>query len=283
MELKLAMADYSFPLLEWKHTFAVARAIGLSGMDIALFEQHSHLCPADMLASPSRGASHVSAVLRDSGMGLTDIFGIPSTSFDRSAINDPDPMVRRQSAEYFYRLLEFAVRCNSPHLTILPGVSFPNETYDDSLKRAADELEWRADLARKLGVQLGIEAHFGSLVATPERVLSLLRLAPTLTLTLDPAHFVYQGVTDEEILPLVARTSHVQVRCARPGRLQAPLKENTVNFQKLLESLKQHRYSGWISLEYVWFEWEHCNEVDNVSETILLKNLLQSLFTNSTE
>ena len=35
-------------------------------------------------------------------------------------------------------------------------------------------------------------------------------------------------------------------------------------------------YDGYISLEYIWMEWMHCNEVDNVSEIIQLHNLLRN-------
>jgi hypothetical protein len=52
--------------------------------------------------------------------------------------------------------------------------------------------------------------------------------------------------------------------------LQSSLKENTINFSRVLMVLNQHRFNGWIALEYVWIDWEHCNEVDVLSETVLL-------------
>ena len=66
------------------------------------------------------------------------------------------------------------------------------------------------------------------------------------------------------------------LRGAREGRLQAPLRENCIDFKKYVHSLNRHEYSGWIAVEYTWIEWERCNEVDNLSETILLKNLLRA-------
>jgi hypothetical protein len=35
-------------------------------------------------------------------------------------------------------------------------------------------------------------------------------------------------------------------------------------------------YAGYLGIEYVWTEWEHCNEVDNLSETILFRDFLRS-------
>jgi hypothetical protein len=36
-------------------------------------------------------------------------------------------------------------------------------------------------------------------------------------------------------------------------------------------------YAGYVGVEYVWIDWEHCNEVDNLSETILMRDLFRKL------
>jgi len=276
MELKLAVADYSFPLLEWEQSLRLAHEIGMDGVDIGLFAHGSHLQPDKILESPAASAARASTSLRAHGLKPADVFGIPGAAFDQNAVNDPDPNTRKKSAEYFHRILEFTVRCGASHLTLLPGVHFPQEQKDDSLKRAAAELEWRAQAAERAGVKCGIEPHLGSIVPTPEEALQLLELAPTLTLTLDPSHFIRQGISNELALTLVSRTSHVHARCAREGRLQAPLRDNSIRFEKYLDSLNRHEYSGWMTVEYTWQEWERCNEVDILSETILLRNLLRA-------
>jgi hypothetical protein len=56
-----------------------------------------------------------------------------------------------------------------------------------------------------------------------------------------------------------------------------PLKHNTIDFADLVKKLMSQAYSGWYAVEYVWIDWEHCNEVDNLSETILLRDLLLSI------
>ena len=35
-------------------------------------------------------------------------------------------------------------------------------------------------------------------------------------------------------------------------------------------------YRGYLGIEYVWIDWEHCNEVDNLSETIRLRDFLRA-------
>ena len=276
MELKLAVADYSFPLLGWEQSLRLAHEIGMGGVDIGLFHAGSHLQPDKILENPEASAASVSTTLRAHGLQPADVFGIPGAGFDQQAPNDPDAGSRQKSAEYFHRILEFTVRCGATHLTLLPGVHFSQEQKEDSLKRAAAELEWRAQAAERVGVRLAVESHLGSIVPTPQEALRLLELAPTLTLTLDPSHFVRQGISDDVVLSLVSWTSHVHVRCARKGRLQSPLRDNAVDFKKYLHALNQHEYAAWITVEYTWQEWEQCNEVDVLSETILLTNLLRT-------
>jgi hypothetical protein len=57
----------------------------------------------------------------------------------------------------------------------------------------------------------------------------------------------------------------------QPRLQQAPLKTNVIVFHDFVKRLEARDYPGWYAIEYVWIDWEHCDEVDNVSETILLR------------
>lgn len=274
--MRLATADYSFPLLEWRQAAELIRNLGFQGIDISVFDRRSQLPSSEILANPSEHGARVRRTLDEIGLDIADVFAIPGSSFEQGAPNDPSALERAKSRDYFYRLLEFTLRCNAKHFTLLPGIHFPQEALADSLKRCAEELEWRALASRDLGVRFSIEAHMGSVVSTPALAAMLLDMAPSLTLTLDPGHFVSQGVPDAEILPLAARTSHFHARCGRAGRLQAPLKQNTIPFDSYVKALHTAKYTGWLAVEYVWIDWESCNEVDILSETILLRDLLRT-------
>jgi L-ribulose-5-phosphate 3-epimerase UlaE len=76
---------------------------------------------------------------------------------------------------------------------------------------------------------------------------------------------------------LVRHASHFHVRGTCKGRLQASFKENTVNYARVLKVMNQTNYKGYLEIEYVWVDWEHCNETDNVSETILFRDYLKSI------
>jgi len=128
-----------------------------------------------------------------------------------------------------------------------------------------------------VGITLSVEPHLGSLIPTPLAAAHLLELTPGLTLTLDYGHFTYQGIPDSAVEPLWARTSHFHARGACAGKLQATMKENSIDFDGVLRAMRKVKYSGFVVLEYVWTEWMDLNRVDNLSETIILRDLLRGL------
>ena len=276
MTPKLAIADFTFPKLEWEQALRLARDLDMTAVDLGLFVGRSHLRPEDVFADPPKAAARVSAALRSHQLEIADVFGQAALVAEEKAVNHPDASERKKATEFFWRLLEFSARCNSKHLTILPGVHFEVESYEDSLKRGAQELAWRVEAASKLGIVLGIEPHIGSIVPTPVQTRRLIELVPGLTLTLDYCHFTLQGIPDEEVEPLLNFTSHFHARGACKGKLQASSKENTIDFPRVLRAMRKAGYDGYVALEYVWTEWMRCNEVDNLSETILLRDLLRS-------
>ncbi len=105
-------------------------------------------------------------------------------------------------------------------------------------------------------------------------------MTPSLTLTLDYTHFTRVGFPDSAIEPLVKHASHFHVRGACKGRLQAPFKNNTVDYARVLKTMKKTNYPGYVGIEYVWIDWEHCNETDNLCETILFRDFLKSVKLN---
>jgi sugar phosphate isomerase/epimerase len=279
--LKLAACDYTFPKLQWEQTLRIARELGVEAVDVGLFAGRSHLDIQDVFTDLPRAARRVTEALNANGLRIADAFGQPGTVFEENAVNHPEGSVRQVATEFFYRLLEFALRCNGSHMSLLPGVHFQTESEEDSLRRSVDELAWRVEAAAKVGVTLSVEAHLGSLIPTPQAASRLLDLTPGLTLTLDYGHFIYQGIPDAAIEPLLARTSHFHARGACPGKLQSTMAENTIDFDGVLRAMRKVNYRGFVVLEYVWVEWMDLNRVDNLSETVILRDLLRGLETAS--
>ncbi|MGH9453452.1 MAG: sugar phosphate isomerase/epimerase family protein [Terriglobia bacterium] len=276
MDLKFAISDYTFPKLEWEQALRLGRDIGMEAIDVGLFAGRSHLRPEDLFSRPAESAARVIKALREHDLEIADVFGQPGTVFEEKAPNHPDPDERKKATEFYWRLLEFAARCNAKHMSLLPGVHFEQEKYEDSLKRCADELTWRVEAASRLGIVFAVELHLGSIAPTPSQARRLLELVPGLTLTLDYTHFTFQGIPDAEIEPLLRFTSHFHARGACKNKLQTSSRENTIDYARIIRAMGKMGYAGYVVLEYVWTEWMRCNEVDNLTETILLRDLLRS-------
>jgi hypothetical protein len=122
---------------------------------------------------------------------------------------------------------------DAPGMTFLPGVTWPGESLEDSLQRAAEELLWRIQLTEPFGMKLGVEPHTGSVIDTPEKIARLLEL----TLSLDYGHFVYAGFREQDLEVFIPQTRHIHCRQAAPGVMQARVYEGTIDFERLTAHL----------------------------------------------
>lgn len=272
----LACADYAFPLLPHGKVFDLIRALEFGAVDIGLFEGRSHIWPSRVLTAPVKTGKELGRQLASRGLRCADIFLQTDTSFVTYAPNNPEVARRRRSRDWFLKTLDYAAACGTKHLTALPGVWFEKENPGTSWSRCCDEMAWRVEQAKERRIVFGVEAHVGSILAKPRDALRLMQRVPGLTLTLDCTHFIRDGLPDSAADPLVPYTSHFHARCARKGRVQSSFKENTIDYARLLRALRRANYRGYVVVEYVWVDWEHCNEVDNVSETILLRDFLRA-------
>jgi sugar phosphate isomerase/epimerase len=278
MRFPLACADFTFPLLTHAQALRLISMIGVEGVDIGLFEGRSHLHPSRELEQPAASGAALGRQVADCGLHVADVFLQMDPDFSRYAVNHPDKPRRDRARDWFRRTLDYARACRCGHVTALPGVLFDGVPAADSLGLGRDELAWRVEQARSTGVVFGVEAHVGSIVPTPRQAQELVAAVPGLTLTLDYTHFTSRGTPDAEIEPLIPRASHFHARGARSGRLQCSFKENVIDYRRVVQAMQETRYNGYIGIEYVWIDWEHCNEVDNVSETILFRDFFRTVF-----
>ena len=277
MAQRLACADFTFPLLTHDQALELIAMLGFEGVDIGLFEGRSHLWPSREFMDVGASARRLKGKVDDRGLRVADIFLQMDADFRPYAVNHPEAARRQKSRDWFLKTLDYAAKCECQHMTTLPGVHFEEESYDMSFARAVDELQWRTDQARTHDIVFGVEAHVGSLVPDPASAERLVQNVTGLTLTLDYTHFTRLGAPDSSIEPLVKYASHFHVRGARQGRLQESFARNTIDYKRVHQAMRAAGYTGWIGIEYVWIDWEHCNECDNLSETIQFRDFLRSL------
>ncbi len=275
-KLKLACADFSFPLLSHDCVLDLISMLEFDGVDIGLFEGRSHLWPSREFKSLAKSGKQLGKKLSDRGLRCADVFLQMNPSFIPFAVNHPEAARRGKARDWFLKTLDYANACGAKHVTTLPGVNFENEKSAESWQRTCAELAWRVEQAKKNKIIFGVEAHVGSIAPNPKAALQLVRDVPGLTLTLDYTHFTRAGLPDSAAEPLIKHASHFHARGARKGRLQCSFKENKIDYARVLRAMKKTNYSGYVGVEFVWIDWEHCNEVDNLSETIQMRDFLRA-------
>lgn len=275
--IRLSCGDHSFGLLPLEHAVRLIGMLDLDGMDIvASGGGNAHVRPEDVREDVKGCAATLRSELDAAGLEPADLFLIPWIDFETLAPNHPDAEVRAAWRELFADMVELAAGVGAPGITTLPGVDWPGETHDDSLRRAAEALSWGAERAAGAGLRCSIEPHVGSVCATPEATLELVTLASGVELTLDYSHFVAQGMNPERVHPLLPHARHVHARGARPDRLQCTLERSTIDYGEIVDLLRDGDYEGYVTIEYLWADWQHMNECDTLSETIVLRDRLRS-------
>lgn len=278
--LKIACADFTFPLLPHDKVLDLIAMLGCEGVDIGLFSGRSHLRPEQEFSNLQKNTRELKMKLKDRGLLASDVYLQLDTDLSRKAINHPDSSVRQYAQDQFSRLLDYACEVGADHISCLPGMYFPQQSDERSLELCYHELSWRVGQAYKASLEFGVEAHIGSPFIKPKDCLDLLDTVPGLTLTLDYTHFIKEGFSQKEVDPLLKYTSHFHARGAKPGKLQTTMRHNVIDYQDIIQKLDKIQYTGWIGLEYIWIDWERCNEVDTLSETILLRNMIKNAFTD---
>jgi sugar phosphate isomerase/epimerase len=274
--MPLSCGDHSFPVLPHEQTVELVKMLGFEAFDLAVMGNRSHVRPEVIRGDIPGWAGRLEERIRGRGLEIADVFCIPWTDFATMAPNNPDDAERERGAGLFRDMLELTVRLAAPGLTMVPGIDFPHETHDASLTRAAQELGRRAIAAHDAGVRFSVEPHVGSVCGTPADVARLVELAPELELTLDYTHYVSQGFAEAELEPLLPHARHFHARGGTAGRVQCALKDSTIDYGRAVEALLATGYDGALAVEYVWIDWERCNECDNVSETIILRDRLRA-------
>lgn len=273
--IHFSCADYTFPLLSRSQRFALLKLLGFTHVDIGLFERSTDMTPSRMLAAPKAFIKQLQIDLKDADLQVADVFLQTGLDPSVSAANDSSLPVRAHNRRIFSLTLDLCAALACKHITGLPGVwhEGSNKTVDFEL--AVESAAWRQRAAADASVNYAIEAHVGSICSDIPSTHALLDAVPGLTLTLDYGHFIVARIPSSKVHPLLRFASHIHARCGAPDRLQTSLSENRIDFGGMVSRMSKQKYTGYVAIEYVHVDWQQCNRTDNVSETILLRRLLE--------
>jgi len=256
-ELPLACSSWSFAVLPLPRALKIVRGLGFDRIDVGF----SHLS-LDPSLSPARQGRALRAALASEGLKPSDLF--PALPFET---NDPDSGHRKQNRRYFARCVALAAEAGSPGLTLKPGIPQP-VSRDLGWGTCLEVLGDFCSLAKETGLRLSVEPHLDSIIGEPERAVRLVEAVDGLRITLDYSHFVALGHATEAVKVLHPYTSHFHLRQARAGRVQSRAEEGTIPARAIIADLVTAGYAGAICLEYQNSEWQGCNDIDVIAETV---------------
>ncbi|MBX3418490.1 MAG: sugar phosphate isomerase/epimerase [Pirellulaceae bacterium] len=176
----------------------------------------------------------------------------------------PDPEVRQKNINDTIHQIELAYQMGIPTMRVNTGrwgtipdfnelmankgiePKLEGHTEDEGFAWVIDSLEKCLPAAEKCGVTLGLENHWG-LGRTAEGVMRIVDAidSPWLQVTLDTGNFFERPL--EQFKLMAPKTVYVQAKTYFGGGTWYTL---DIDYPAIAEILRQHRYTGYISLEF---------------------------------
>ena len=270
---RVSCSEFSFPAVSSQTSrIGIVRLLGFEAVDLGLFAEAG----SDLAARTGETVRELDAARETHGVRYTDLFFVPGATFEEIAPHQRDPRLRERARRQFTAALDVAATLEVPGMTLLPGAPWADDPIG-GWELCAEELRWRVEEGARRGVSIGVEAHLGSLVSTPELTLSMIEAVPGLRLTLDLSHFDVQDIAVERTLALAPHARHVHVRASRPGEIQVRWSQNTSPIATLVDALETGGYDGCYCVEYVPMPKWRCDEQDIVSESLETQRALAGL------
>jgi sugar phosphate isomerase/epimerase len=274
--MELTCTSFSFPMLSFADAAKVIALIGIPNLDVGAHEGGCHVQPSQVEANPTATIESIRRAVGDVGLGVSDFFPTFGHGFRDRPVNTLSSDEREANVRRFRAIVEVSRGIGAKGITLLPGVIWDEIGPDRSFERSVEELRRLVPIAHDAGLRLSVECHLESVAEPPAKALELVQSVPGLTLTLDYSHFVANGYRPEDVHSLVPHAGHFHARQARDGYLQASHWDGTLDFDDIVRRLVAANYTGDACLEYTWQEWRGANNVDVLSETILLRDQVRS-------
>lgn len=190
--------------------------------------------------------------------------------------------------EKIEEVMKAANLMNCKCIRVFPPKYADDQNYNEQFARTQKELEAVVDLAKKYGVRVNLELHFGIIIPSASAAYRLISpFDPKyIGIIYDPGNMVREGYEDYRmgIELLGDYLSHVHVKNANwklkdvsDDRVEtwepewAPLKKGYANLEKLVNVLKKSGYDGCLVLE------DFTNETDTLTKLKENYNYLKKL------
>ncbi len=266
--LEFACHTWAFNDLTLPEALGTIARLGFRYVDIG---SGANFNAARAAANPKKAAAEINEDLRSFNLQLSDLY----LMLPRISLADEEK--REKDLELYTTLLPFAAALHTPGITLSPGLVQAADADPDAQDRTIAALQQMVQQGQEVGLRVSIEPHLDSMAHTPEAALKLVNDVPGLEITLDWAHMICQGFSQDNLRPLLPHTRHVQMRQAAKGKLQTPLDKGQIDLQSVVMDLNAAGYSGVVCIEYMNTPgWHGMVAVDTLSESVRLRDTLRA-------
>ena len=200
---------------------------------------------------PEREADRIGEILAAKGLGVSEFF---ICDFGQ-AINHPDEKERERSRGLFAQFARIGGLVGCDSIMMLPGNLHEDDgqTYEQAFETSVREYKLMVDVAQQNGLQLNFEPCIMSIALEPAQAERLVQAVPGLGYTLDYAHQVQIGLTNEGIEPMHAYARHFHVKQSAEGEFEVkPEAANgVIDFKRMMSKLHADQYDGVVTIEFV--------------------------------
>ncbi len=242
MAVACSTSAFKVPLDE---ALAEVAGLGFGHVDLISIEGWNHVEPEELVTEWEVASSEVTESLRRHGLEPVALNVAVGDLYDR---RDEIRSERLEKVGAVARLME---HLGVPVASFYPGYMREEVDWDEALEGTLATWREMRSPAREWGVRFVLEAHKNTPFETLDQIARLLEADADLALAYDPSHFVMQSLDVRETEPLLERTEHVHLRDAGPEKMQRPLGEGTVDFEWILDALRERGYGGHFSIEYL--------------------------------
>lgn len=227
-------------------TLANIASIGIPYVDLLVIDGWVHIHSRDLAADFDATVAPVAALLKEHALTPIAInSGVSPQLHHRS------PEINAQRRDEIQAVIRLMQHLSIPIAAIQPRQPDRERDYEAVFADCVTTLEEQITLGQAAGVTFALELHVNSPFETLEQARMLVEQMPDLPLVYDPTHFVMQGIDIRETVWLMDYARHVHLRDADRDKMQVPFGTGAVDFEWLLNMLKDRGYDGHFSIEYL--------------------------------
>ena len=222
------------------------RELGFEYVDLLAIEGWAHIMPSDLVHGYDATLTNVRKLLDEVALVPVAInTAVEPLTHDRSV---EACVLRKAQTRALVRMMQ---ELSISVATLGPRQVDRTRPLSEVIQDSAASLREMVAITQQAGITLALECHSGSVAETVTASLELMSLVPGLTMAYDPSHMVMHGIDLRDTLPLIDRAGQVHLRDAALDQMQVPFGQGLTDFDWLLETLKERRYRGHISIEYL--------------------------------